>query len=73
MLVFWEWMTPEDQIEKAIDFDFTRYMRDKESYGDHTFKISQANTQAKPNTEVEESPYYSTYLTQEGKRRIKLK
>jgi hypothetical protein len=44
MLLFWEWQTPENSIEKAVDFDYARYMQDKESFGDHTFKVSTCNS-----------------------------
>lgn len=76
ILLFWEWLTPEDTIEKAVDFDFTRYMIDKESYGDHTFRVSKADSTPNKEQPVVNPPadneYYSTYITQEGKRRIKL-
>jgi hypothetical protein len=44
ILLFWEWIAPEETIEKSVDFDFTRYMIDKESYGDHTFKVNKADS-----------------------------
>ncbi len=40
VLVFCEWLAPDDTIEKAVDFDYAKYMSDKESFGDHTFKVS---------------------------------
>jgi len=71
MLLFWEWLSPDETIEKAVDFDYAKYMKDKETFGDHTFKVSACNSTPKPNSEVI-SPYYSTYVTGEGKRRISL-
>ena len=59
-LFFWEWLAPEDSIERAVDFDYARYMSNKESFGDHTFKVSQTKSEEK--TIVEESPYYTTYV-----------
>ena len=38
-LFFWEWMAPDETIERATEFDYAKYMRDKESFGDHTFKV----------------------------------
>ena len=38
--MFWDFLDPEETIEKAIDFDYARYMADKETFGDHTFKVS---------------------------------
>jgi hypothetical protein len=38
-LFFWEWMAPDATIERAADFDYAKYMRDKESFGDHTFRV----------------------------------
>lgn len=74
ILLFWEWISPEDTIEKAVDFDFTRYMKDKESYGDHTLKVSQCNLEEDKAQAVKapENGYYETYFTKEGKRRIRL-
>jgi hypothetical protein len=51
VVLFWEWLAPEDTIEQALDFDYMRYIKDKESYGDHTFKVSQSKSEMK--TEVE--------------------
>ncbi len=70
MLLFWEWLSPEDSIEKAVDFDYQRYMTDKESFGDHTFKVS--TSKSAPNSQVTQTKWYSSYTTQEGKRRFKI-
>jgi beta-glucanase (GH16 family) len=40
MLMFWDWIDPEESIEKAVNFDYARYMNEKESFGDHTFKVN---------------------------------
>lgn len=71
MLLFWEWQSPEDTIEKAVDFDYARYKLDKEGFGDHTFKVNASNNRPTKDLSTNE-PLYSTYLTAEGKRRIKL-
>ena len=71
VLVFWEWLTPECSIEQAVDFDHSRYMADKESFGDHTFKVSQSKTDQKDS--ISSNEYYETYVTEEGKLRIRLK
>lgn len=55
MLLFWEWLAPEDTIEQAIDFDYQRYMNQKEAYGDHTFKVSACQNKSSPGTEKVES------------------
>ena len=63
MLVFWDWLDPEETIEKAINFDHARYMADKESFGDHTFKVSQAKTEpVSKEPPLTTSPYYTTYF-----------
>ena len=42
MLIFWSFIDPEETIEKSIHFDHGKYMSAKETYGDHTFKVSQS-------------------------------
>jgi hypothetical protein len=41
MMIFWIWIDPEDTIEKSVDFNYAKYMKDKEIYGDHTFKVNE--------------------------------
>lgn len=42
ILIFWSWIDPEDSIEKSVHFDHGKYMSAKETFGDHTFKVSQS-------------------------------
>ena len=72
MLLFWEFLSPDDTIEKAVDFDYARYMQDKDSFGDHTFRVSTSNIEPKKDSYKSENAFYTTYETMEGKRRIKL-
>lgn len=39
MLLFWQWMDPDDTIELAKDFDYKAYSKNKEAFGDHTFGV----------------------------------
>ncbi len=44
MMIFWIWIDPEETIEKSVDFNYAKYMKDKEIYGDHTFKVNETKT-----------------------------
>ena len=39
MLFIWSWLDPEDTIDKAIDFDYKAYIKNKDAFGDHTFIV----------------------------------
>lgn len=71
MLIFWTLVDPEDTIEKSVHFDHAKYMSAKESFGDHTFKVSQSKSNEVKET-LYTNEYCTTYIQGEGKRRIKL-
>jgi len=39
MLFIWSFLDPEDTIDRAIDFDYKAYVKNKDVFGDHTFIV----------------------------------
>ena len=61
MMVFWIWIDPEETIEKSVDFNYGKYMNNKEIYGDHTFKVNEYKNQATTQP-VQVNQYCQSYI-----------
>jgi hypothetical protein len=45
VLLFWQWMDPDESIDQARGFDYKAYSKNREAFGDHTFRVD--NTKAR--------------------------
>lgn len=43
VLLFWRWMDPDETIDQAKGFDYRAYSKNREAFGDHTFKVDNNN------------------------------
>ena len=39
VLLFWQWQDPDETIEETTNFDYKSYIKNKEAFGDHTFRV----------------------------------
>ena len=53
LLLFWSFLYPDETIEIAVDFDYKAYSKNKEAFGDHTFKVD-LNQKTKADLEKEQ-------------------